>query len=84
MKQALEKKDLDLNAAQKEVLEKIALADKKLASVGKLEDKIAQLKKDKESLTVEVEGLKTKAGKLESHLEQPAAKLVLKLEGTST
>ena len=35
-------------------------------------------------MAVEVEGLKTKAGKLESHLEQLVAKLVLKLEGMST
>src|SRR4051812_11523106 len=34
MKQALEKKDLDLAAAQKEAREKTALADKNLASVG--------------------------------------------------
>ena len=36
MKQALEQKDLDLAMAQKEAQEKTALADKKLASVGKL------------------------------------------------
>ena len=34
MKQALAKKDLDLATAQKEAREKIALAHKKLASVG--------------------------------------------------
>ena len=98
MKEALENKDLDLAPAQKEAREKMTLADQKLASVSKLEDEnatlkmvvsdanreVEQLKKDKESLTIEVEGLKTKAGKLESHLEQLAAKLVLKLEGMST
>ena len=97
MKEALEQKDLDLAAAQKEAREKTKLADEKLASVGKLEDKNATLKtavsdanreveqprKDKENLTTEVEGLRTKTGRLESHLEQLAAKLVLKLEGTS-
>ena len=95
MKEALEKKDLDLAAAQKEAREKTKLADQKLASVGKLEDEnaklktavsdanreVEQLRKDKENLTAEVDGLKTKTGKLESHLEQLAAKLVLKLEG---
>ena len=95
MKEALEQKDLDLAAAQKEAREKTKLADQKLASVGKLEDvnvklktaisdanrEVEQLRKDKENLTAEVEGLRTKTGKLEFHLEQLAAKLVLKLEG---
>ena len=97
MKEALEQKDLDLAAAQKEAREKTKLADEKLASVGKLDDEnatlkmavsdanreVEQLRKDKENLTVEVEGLRTKTGKLEFHLEQLAAKLVLKLEGMS-
>ena len=66
-----------------------------MASVGKLEDEnaklktaisdanheVEQLRKDKENLTAEVDGLRTKTGKLESHLEQLAAKLVLRLEG---
>ena len=69
--------------------------DQKLASVGKLEDEnaklktavsdanheVEQLRKDKENLTAKVEGLRTKTSKLEFHLEQLAAKLVLKLEG---
>ena len=95
MKEALEKKDLDLAAAQKEAREKTTLADQKLASVGKLEDEnaklktavsdanreVEQLRKDKENLTTEVDGLRGKTGKLESYLEQLATKLVLKLEG---
>ena len=95
MKEALEQKDLDLAAAQKEAREKTKLADQKLASVGKLEEEnaklktaisdtnqeVEQLKKDKENLTTEVGGLKTKTDKLESYLEQLDAKLVLKLEG---
>ena len=95
MKEALEQKDLDLAAAQKEAREKTKLADQKLASVGKMEEQnaklktaisdanreVEQLKKDKENLTTEVGGLKTKTDKLESYLEQLAAKLVLKLEG---
>ena len=60
MKEALEQKDLDLAAAQKEAREKMKLADQKLASVGKLEEEIAQLKKDKENLTGEVGNLKGK------------------------
>ena len=44
MKQALEKKDQDLAAAQKEVREKTTLAVKKLASVSKLEEENSQLK----------------------------------------
>ena len=95
MKEALEQKDLDLVAAQKEAREKTKLADQKLATVGKLEEEnaklktavsdanreVEQLRKDKENLTTEVDGLRAKTGKLESHLEQLAAKLVLKLEG---
>ena len=96
MKQALEKKDLDLDAAQKEVREKMTLADKKLASVGKLEEEnsklkavvsdanreVERLKKDKDKLTNELGSLKARKGELESYLGQLAAKLVLKLEGT--
>ena len=44
MKEALEKKDLHLAAAQNEAREKTTLADQKLASVGKLEDENAKLK----------------------------------------
>ena len=42
---------------------------------------VEQLRKDKENLTTEVDGIRAKMGKLESYLEQLAAKLVLKLEG---
>ena len=66
MKQALEKKDQDLAAAQKELREKMALADKKLASFNKLEEEnsklkttiteankeVARLKKDKDTVVV--------------------------------
>ena len=86
MKEALEKKDLDLAAAQKEAREKTKLADQKLASVGKLEEEnaklkttiseanqeVEQLRKDKENLTTEVGGLRAKTDKLESYLEQLA------------
>ena len=82
-------------AARKEADDRTAQADQKLASVSKLEEEngklktaisgtnpeVEQLKKDKENLTTEVDGLRAKTGKLESHLEQLAAKLVLKLEG---
>ena len=94
MKEALEKKDLDLVAAQKEARAKTKLADQKLASFGKLEDEnaklktvvsdanreVEQLRKDKENLTTKVGGLRTKTDKLESYLEQLTAKLVLELE----
>ena len=96
MKQALEKKDLDLATAQKEAREKTALADMKLASVSQLEEEnsklktvvsdanreVERLKKDKDKLTDELGSLKAKKGELESYLGQLAAKLVLKLEGT--
>ena len=95
MEEALEKKDLDLVAAQKEAREKTKLSDQKLASVSKLEEEnaklktavseanreVEQLRKDKENLTTEVGSHRTKSDKLESYLEQLAAKLVLKLEG---
>ena len=95
MKEPLEQKDLDLAAAQKEAREKTKLADQKLASVGKLEEEnaklktaisdanreVEQLRKDKENLTTEVSGLRTKKDKLESYVEQLVVKLVLKLEG---
>ena len=42
MKEALEQKDLDLAAAQKEAREKMKLVDQKLASVGKLEEENAK------------------------------------------
>ena len=77
----MEKKDLDLAAAQKEAREKTMLADQKLASVGKWEEENTKLKtviseanreveqlKDKENLTTEVGGLRAKTGKLESYL----------------
>ena len=96
MKQALEKKDLDLAAAHKEAREKTALADKKLASFGKLEEEnlklktdvsdanreVERLKKDEDKLTNELGSLKVKKGELESYPGQLAAKLVLNLEGT--
>ena len=44
MRLALEKKDLDVVAAQKEAQEKTTLADKKLASVGALEEEVSKLK----------------------------------------
>ena len=92
----MEKKDLDLAAAQKEAREKTALADKKLALVGKLEEEnaklktvvsdanreVERLKKDKDKPPDELGSLKAKKGGLESYLGQLAAKLVLKLEGT--
>jgi len=44
MKLALEKKDSDLAAAQKEAQDKTALADQKLASVEALEGEVTKLK----------------------------------------
>ena len=44
MMEALEKKDPDLAAAQKEAREKTMLADKKLASVSRLEEENSKLK----------------------------------------
>ena len=44
MKEALEQKDLDLAAAQKEACQNMKLADQKLDSVSKLEEENAKLK----------------------------------------
>ena len=96
MKQALEKKDLDLAAAQREAREKTELADKKLASVSKLEEEnaqlktavneankeVMQLKKDKMALTDKVEDITRKRDELEAYLGGLAKKMFLMLEGT--
>ena len=98
MKQALEKKDQDLVASQKEAREKTTLADKKLASVRKSEEEnsklktnvieankeVASLREDKEALTDKVGDPTAKKGELEAYLRRLAEKLVLKLEGTSS
>ena len=94
-KQALEQKDLDLAAAQKTAREKTELADKKLASVGKLEEEntrlktaiseankeVVQLKKDKVIVTEKVGDLTRKKDELEVYLGGLAKKLFLMLEG---
>ena len=64
MKEALEQKDLDLAATQKEAREKMKLADQKLeeenanlkAAISDANREVEQLKKDKENLTNEVGG----------------------------
>ena len=58
MKQALEQKDLDLAAVQKTMREKTELANKKLASVGKLEEENAKLKTAVDEAKKEVMQLK--------------------------
>ena len=95
MNQALAQKDLDLAAAQKAAEEKTALADQKLASVGKLEEENAKLKtaldeankeatrlkKDKRALTDKVEDIARKRDDLENYLGGLAKKLFVMLEG---
>src|SRR3990170_1862539 len=96
MKQALEQRDLDLAAAQKTAWERTELADKKLASVGKLEEEnaklktaineankeVTQLKKDKVAQTDKVGDLTRKRDELEAYLGGLAKKMFLMLEGT--
>ena len=96
MNQALAKKDLDLATAQKTAKEKTALADQKLALVGKLEEDNAKLKtaldeankeatrpkKDKRALTDKVEDIASKRDDLENYLGGLAKKMFLMLEGT--
>ena len=96
MKQALEQKDLDLAAAQKTAREKTDLADKKLASVGKLEEQnaklktavgeakkeVVQLKEEKVALADRVDVLTRKRDELETYLGGLAKKMFLMLQGT--
>ena len=95
MRLALEK-DLDLAAAQKEAQEKTTLADKKLASVGALEEEVSKLKssltesnreatrlkKDKVALNEKPESMAHKRNDLEAYLRTLTKKLFLMLEGT--
>ena len=95
MNQALAKKDLDLAAAQNIADEKIALADQKVASVGKLEEEntklktalneanreVIRLKKDKISLNDKFEETARKRNDLEKYLGDLAKKLFVMLEG---
>ena len=96
MKLALEKKDSDLAAAQKEAQDKTALADQKLASVGVLEEEVSKLKssltesnrevtrlkKDKMALNEKLESMARKRNDLEAYLRTLTKKLFLMLEGT--
>ena len=96
MNQALAKKDLDLAAARKAAEEKTALAEQKLALVGKLEEENTKLKaaldeankeatrleKDKRTLTDKVEDIARKRDELENYLGGLAKKLFVMLEGT--
>ena len=84
MRQALAQKDLDLAAAQKEAQEKATLADKKLASVGALEEdnrEVTRLKKEKVALNDKIEDISRKRNDLEAYLGALAKKLFLMLEG---
>ena len=97
MKQALVKKDLDLAAAQKEAQEKTALTDRKLASVGVLEEEntkfntslnesnreVTRLNKDKVALKEKIEGISRKRNDLEAYLGALTKKLFLMLESIS-
>ena len=96
MRQALAHNDLDL-AAPQEAQEKPTLADKKLASVGALEEdnaklktalteanrEVTRLKKDKVALNEKIEGISRKRNDLEAYLGALAKKLFLMLEGIS-
>ena len=88
MKQALEQKDLDLAAAHRMAREKTELADRKLASVRKLEDQNAKMKsvvdkgkKEIVQLKDEQAALTKKRDELEAYLSDLAQKMLLKLEG---
>ncbi|XBI45039.1 hypothetical protein VPH35_109594 [Triticum aestivum] len=94
MKEALKKKDHDLAEAQKAVLDKMKLAEEKLASVGKLEEENANLKAALDAANKEVSRLKNgkialndkaselvgKKNDLEAYLGGLAKKLFIMLE----
>ena len=95
MKEALKKKDHDLAEAQKAALDKMKLAEEKLASVGKLEEEnanlkaaldaankeVSRLKNDKIALSDKASELAGKKNDLEAYLGGLAKKLVIMLEG---
>ena len=95
MKEALKKKDHDLTEAQKAALDKMKLAEEKLASVGKLEEEnanlkaaldvanqeVTRLKNDKMVLSDKAGELAGKKNDLEVYLGGLAKKLFLMLEG---
>ena len=84
-------------AAQKKADEKTALAEQKLASVGKLEEEnaklkvaldevnkeVTRLKKDKDNLNEKMEGIARWRNDLENYLGSLAKKLFVMLEGVS-
>ena len=95
MKDAQKKKDLELAEMQKTALEKTKLADKKLASVTRLEEEntnlkaaldiankeVSRLKSDKIALNDKASELVGKKKDLEAYLGGLAKKLFLMLEG---
>src|SRR3954471_19044321 len=95
LNRALAKKDQDLATAQKKADDKTALAEQKMASVGKLEEEnariksaldeankeVTRLKKDKVNLNEKMEGITRRRDDLESYLRSLAKKLFVKLEG---
>lgn len=96
IKQALEKKDTDPAGAQKVAREKTELAERKLASVDKLEEEnanlktavdeakkeAAQLKEEKVALADKVDGLTRKRDELEVYLGGLAKKMFIMLESS--
>ena len=95
MKEALKKKDHDLAEAQKAALDKTKLAEEKLALVGKLEEKnanlkaaldaankeVTQQKREKMALSDKASELVGKKNDLEAYLGGLTKKLFILLEG---
>ena len=95
MKEALKKKDHDLAEVQKAALDKMKLAEEKLASTGKLEEEntnlkaaldaankaVSRLKNDKIALNDKAGELVGKKNDLEAYLGGLAKKLFIMLEG---
>ena len=86
LNQALAKKDQDLAPARKKADEKTALAEQKLASVGKLEEENSRLKTDLDEANKEATRLKMDKGNLNEKMEGMMTRLELCMQsfaGTS-
>jgi hypothetical protein len=81
MKKALEDKDTALADAQRVAKEKTLAAEKKLASIKRVEEENTKLKQERTDWTKNMEKLAKRAKGLETYLGDYAKKMYLMLEG---
>jgi hypothetical protein len=81
MKKALEDKDKALADAQKTATEKTQAAEKKLATVKRLEEDNTKLKEERVAWSINMKELDKRAKGLEKYLGDFAQKMFAKLEG---